>query len=260
MATTDVRDLANPGKVRIEALSDGVFAIAMTLLAFNLKAPENLTNPASAQELVQAIWDEGVIFLTFFFSFVTLGVYWIGHHNIFNGIEKTDRSVLWLNMHYLLFIAAVPFTTNLVDLYSNNQVAVSLFGANLILISVIQYSIWTYCERHEFLASWVSPAYSQLIKTRTAMVPLVALASNLISFWSPGWSTVVYLALLPLYAAPALMERNTEVVLSGDGQIKPFMGVRRPVSGESPKPAFKPFGQRRTASVTASTSGTSESS
>ena len=260
MATPDVRDLANPGKVRIEALSDGVFAIAMTLLAFNLKAPENLTNAASAPELAQAIWDEGVIFLTFFFSFVTLGVYWIGHHNIFNGIEKTDRSVLWLNMHYLLFIAAVPFTTNLVDLYSSNQVAVSLFGANLILISAIQYSIWTYCERHEFLSTWVTPAYSQLIKTRTAIVPLVALASIVISFWSPSWSTIVYLALLPLYAAPALMERNTEVVLSGDGQIKPFMGVRRGAVQDFPKPAFKPFGHRQTAGVTASAPGTSESS
>ena len=260
MSTTDIRDLVNPGKIRIEALSDGVFAIAMTLLAFNLKAPEHLMNPSSAAELAQAIWDEGVIFLTFFFSFVTLGVYWIGHHNIFQGIERTDRTILWMNIHYLLFIAAIPFTTNLVDLYSSNQVAVTVFGANLILISLLQFSIWTYCERKKFLAKWVTPAYSQLIKTRTAVVPLIAFVSILISFWSPAWSTVAYLALLPLYAMPSLMERNTEVVLSGDGQIKPFMGVRKPTVPIKAKPNFKPFGHRAQATVTASPSGASEGS
>jgi uncharacterized membrane protein len=254
---TDVRDLANPGKARMEALSDGVFSIAMTLLAFNLKVPEKVLHPRNSNELAAGIINESSIFLTFFFSFVTLGVYWISHHNVFSAIKKTDRSVLWMNTHYLLFIAGIPFSTHLLNTYPENPFAIQLFGANLVLISATQYLTWIRCERKQYLERWVTPAYSQLVKLRTVTIPAVAFGSIVLSFWRPGESTLVYLALLPLYAAPSLIERRTEQVLAGDGQIKPFMGVR--ISEQARVvPNFVPFGQRAASAVTPSATETSE--
>ena len=83
-------------KTRIEALTDGVFAIAMTLLIFNIRVPEAAqgTDKALRQGLLQ-LWPS---FLTYIISFVMLGVYWVGHHNQYHFIRRTDRVFLWTNI------------------------------------------------------------------------------------------------------------------------------------------------------------------
>src|SRR4030088_188078 len=93
---------------RIEALTDGVFAVAMTLLVLDIKVPE-LEPPLAGAELPLkplALWPK---FLSYLISFVILGVYWVGHHIQLSFIRRADRPLLWINILFLLWVALVPF-------------------------------------------------------------------------------------------------------------------------------------------------------
>ncbi|HRF58581.1 MAG TPA: TMEM175 family protein [Fimbriimonadaceae bacterium] len=237
-----ISSLLVPGKARSETLTDGIFAIAMTLLILNINVPP-AGQIASAVDLVQWMRGEWHNYLTYFFAFVTLGIYWIQHHNVFHAIDRVDHALIWMNVHFLLFIAFLPFSTRLADLYYGNPVAIAVFGLNLIVLSALLLAIWRYAEARRFVHADVSPAYAQLVRLRLLAIPIVAILSMLLTImWIPG-SLLIYLLLLPFYAFPGRIDRKTEEVLSGDGQIRPFMGVRAPAVVEK-MPSFKPFGKR----------------
>src|ERR1700737_1299223 len=102
---------------RIEALTDGVFAVAMTLLVLDIKVPE-LPQPMATDELLRqllALWPK---FLSYVISFVILGVYWVGHHVQLSFIRRADRPLLWINILFLLWVALVPFSTALLGEYA----------------------------------------------------------------------------------------------------------------------------------------------
>ncbi len=115
---------------RIEALADGVFAVAMTLLVLDIKVPE-LQSPSATAELplkLLALWPK---FLGYLISFVILGAYWVGHHMQLSFIRRADRPLLWINILFLLWVALVPFSTALLSEYSKSRVAIAIYGANL---------------------------------------------------------------------------------------------------------------------------------
>ena len=100
------------GRNRIEALTDGVFAVAMTLLVLDIKVPE-LEQPLATAELplkLLSLWPK---FLSYTISFVILGAYWVGHHVQLSFIRRADRPLLWINVFFLLWVALVPFSTAL---------------------------------------------------------------------------------------------------------------------------------------------------
>ncbi len=98
---------------RIEALSDGVFAIAMTLMIFYIKVPQVPSERVTA-ELTRRLLDLWPQFLVYVISFVMLGVYWVGHHNQYRHIRRTNRILLWINNALLLSVTLIPFSTSLV--------------------------------------------------------------------------------------------------------------------------------------------------
>src|SRR5215471_1982543 len=100
------------GRNRIEALTDGVFAVAMTLLVLDIRVPE-LHQPLATAELplkLLSLWPK---FLSYTISFVILGVYWVGHHVQLSFIRRADRPLLWINILFLLWVALVPFPIGL---------------------------------------------------------------------------------------------------------------------------------------------------
>jgi uncharacterized membrane protein len=122
---------------RIEALTDGVFAVAMTLLVLDIKVPE-LEPPSATAELplkLLALWPK---FLSYLISFVILGVYWVGHHIQLSFIRRADRPLLWINVLFLLWVALVPFSTALLGEYAKTRIAIAVYGANLIAIGLSQ--------------------------------------------------------------------------------------------------------------------------
>src|SRR5215470_5668536 len=93
-------------KSRIEALSDGIFAVAMTLLVLDIKPPAVMQATALPRELL-ALWPRC---LSYVVSFLMLGIYWVGQHNQFHLIRWADRTLLWINVVFLMAISFVPFS------------------------------------------------------------------------------------------------------------------------------------------------------
>ncbi len=213
-AKTEAKPDAEPaawelGKNRIEALSDGIFAIAMTLLVLNFHIP-NLPHDAPNVRVLPALLHMWPVFATYAVSFLSLGVFWIGHHNMYHAVRRSDRTLLGLSILFFMFVSSLPFTTSVLNAFPKTQVAPLFFGANLTLIGWLLYAQWAYAGRQsEMLAAFVTDHHRRVVGRRFLAYPVVATLTMLICFWSIPISLGLYLLLLPLYVIPGRVERAT---------------------------------------------------
>src|SRR5436190_3327513 len=118
---------------RLHALTDGIFAIVMTLLVLELRVP--VLSVANNQSLWHALTENAAIFISYVMSFLLLFIFWRGHNFIVSQMAKSlDPNLVNLNMAFLLFIGIVPFTTHLIGSYPRAQVAIIIYALNIILI------------------------------------------------------------------------------------------------------------------------------
>jgi uncharacterized membrane protein len=132
---------------RLEAFSDGVFAIAITLLVLELRIPE-----VSDGRLWSALTDEWPQFAAYLTSFLIIGIMWVNHHSMFRQILRADRLLMFLSLLLLLWTALLPFPTVLVARYldepgSNAHVAAAVYSANLTLAAIAFSLIWSHALR-----------------------------------------------------------------------------------------------------------------
>ena len=113
------------GIQRVEALTDGVFAIAMTILVLDLKIPPEVRE--AAPDLLSALWAQSDKFVCYFWGFLLLGAFWITHVRKFRVLRGSDASHIWLNLLILIFVCLVPFSTSLLGEDSSNSVAQAVF-------------------------------------------------------------------------------------------------------------------------------------
>src|SRR5215470_6294994 len=137
---------------RIEAFSDGVFAIAITLLVLEIGVPEPSKETSLGHELLHQ-WPE---YASYVVSFFTIGVIWINHHAMFDHLLRADRNVLFLNLLLLLWIGLLPWPTNVLAQYmteggADERVAAVLYTGVMTLMGVSFGALWTYCTRHREL-------------------------------------------------------------------------------------------------------------
>ena len=179
-------------KNRLETLVDGVFAIAMTILVLELRAPDTLGPGGLARGLVD-VWSR---FATFVISFIVLGVYWFAHHQIFHFVLRVNRTLVWLNILFLLGIALVPFAASVMGAYTNDPIALSLYGAVLGLLAALGYLIWWYLTGDRGL---IEPGLdSELVhKVRVwlAIGPVITPVAIAISFVNTTVALLIYLVL-----------------------------------------------------------------
>ncbi len=148
-------------KGRLETLTDGVFAIIMTILVFNIAVPELIlfTEGGHAEERLSnkfvSLWPD---ILAYIISFATLGVYWLTHHRIFRWILYVDRPLIWINILFLMTIGFVPFSTTLLTQYLDQQISIFAYSFNAILAGVIVYALYFYAKRHSELVDKNVPA------------------------------------------------------------------------------------------------------
>ena len=119
-----------PGTTRVEAFSDGVVAIIITLLIFEVRLPEVPAN-ASNQQMLEAFEAIAPKLVSFAVSFVTVAIFWVNHHSFFAGISHTDWKLLWGNNLLLFFLAIVPFTTAVLGDHVGQPIAVAAYALNL---------------------------------------------------------------------------------------------------------------------------------
>ncbi len=196
-------------KHRIEALVDGIFAVAMTLLVLDIKMPESVTY-ASEAELWRRLVSLEHAAASYAVSFVMLSVYWIAHHFQFHFIQRTDRGVLWINLYLLLCITLVPFTTDLVGDNVHLRLPILLYGANLLLIGLGFAGQLKYLRGRPWLASPDFAARpSAELQRRIVLLVLVPVLSMGLMFYSPRLALYLYLALPLLHMLPGRLDRMT---------------------------------------------------
>lgn len=137
---------------RIEALRDGVFAIAMTLLAVELSVPDLLgTSGATGQPT--SLLEVGPEFYSYALSFVVLGVFWIMHHYMFHFIRRSDGILVWLNVLFLMLVALIPFSTKLLNSNPGDATAAAFYGSFVILTNIVLVGMWYYVTRRRRFVS-----------------------------------------------------------------------------------------------------------
>lgn len=131
-------------KVRIEALSDAVFAIVMTLLVIEIKIPEvhgNITSTVLLDELKHTI----PLLSSYFLTFAVLSALWLSHHFLFHTIAKNiDRSLVQLNVIFLSFVSLIPFSSHFLGTYFQNEIAIVIFGLNTLAAYISMYLMRIY--------------------------------------------------------------------------------------------------------------------
>jgi uncharacterized membrane protein len=184
-------------KSRVEALVDGIFAFAMTLLVITISVPV-LSKEQAAAELPARIAAMEPEFLMFFIAFFILASFWIVHHRHFHIVRTVDRTVVRINLLILAFIVLFPFSTNISGDYDTSWIAVNLFHLNLMIIGILFSIHWYYLIHHPRLL-FAEPEQREADCTLrlSLMVPLTALSGIALSSLSPSYSMMVYF-LIPL--------------------------------------------------------------
>lgn len=200
----DTRGLS---KNRIEALADGIFAVAMTLLVLDIKSPEQRwfgTNSVLIDYLLQLEHS----FAMYAISFFVLGIFWIGHHVLFHFVRQMDRRLLWLNLAFLLLVTLVPFSTDLIGDHGHLILPVFVYGGNLIALGVMLVAHLNYLAAHPHLAAPdLTPRIANQMRREVRLFALVPVISIATSFYSPRLGMYLYLLLVIPTFGPSRLDR-----------------------------------------------------
>jgi len=174
---------------RIESFSDGVFAVAITLLVFDLQVPHLPAGAISVTALGTALFNQWPAYLTFITSFATILIMWVSHHGIFKLVSKSDTPFLFANGLLLLLVTVVPFPTSLVAQYLTTPAAAlacAVYAGVFVVINVAYNLLWWAASRHRrLLHAGVTPVQ---VKRHTRNILFgfpVYLLATLLAFWNP---------------------------------------------------------------------------
>jgi uncharacterized membrane protein len=181
---------------RVHALSDGVFAIIITLLVLDVHVPE-LTENLS---LNQALKEIRPSLTAFVISFILAGMYWVGHRDVFALIRRTDRGLVWLNILYLLPLCLLPFGTKLLGRYDREPRALRIYGLVLVAIAIMRVVIWVYVTgRPHLLWHRLDDRQRRAGLALAVSSGLVYLLAILVAGVAPGASLLIYAGMPVLY-------------------------------------------------------------
>jgi uncharacterized membrane protein len=152
-------------KSRLEAFSDGVFAIVITLLILDIRFPE-----VDYSQFWTTLTSLLPRILAYVMSFIIIGVYWVTHHNSMHAMRKTDRRFLWLNILLLLGISFIPFPTSLLGRYPFQAGPIIIYGLTLIACNAVGYIMIIYVWYHPHLAT---PEFNKLYIQRHTPIYII---------------------------------------------------------------------------------------
>ncbi len=187
-------ELSDRDTQRLEAFSDGVFAIAITLLVLDLKVPRGL----DAAHLRSALWVQWPGYVSFLASFAVIGIMWLNHHRMFRLIRNATHGILMLNGLLLLMITAVPFPTALVSEYlghDGQHVAAAVYCGWFVATSFVWNALWRYATspRRQPPILSISPDSAEIRRiTRSYLMgPVVYGTALILTIWAPAVSVAL---------------------------------------------------------------------
>ncbi len=208
MTSTDA-EVPGMTTYRIEALTDGIFAVAMTLLVLNLKLPQGGVEGVET-DLIDLVTGQSHVFSNYAMSFLLAAVFWIIHHQQSHVIKRTDRNHIWLNVIILMFVSLIPFSTSLINDYHDDWMASIFFGMNMFILGSLFYLNWDYATRgHKLVAPNLDPRRIAVGKRRSAVTPIVSLLAMALALVDAPVSSFAYL-LIPLILFHPTFRYNSE--------------------------------------------------
>ena len=188
---------------RVESLSDGVFAIVLTLMVFQIRVPD-----VPPDKLWRQLLHQAPEFYTYAVSFVLVGIYWVAHHNMYHLVKRSTRLLLWMNLVFLMFVGFVPYSVALVGRYADIQRVMIIYGVHLMIISGLLFLQWWYVTRQKNLL--VTPLNKEFVRSvdlKILQAPAVCVLAILTSFISVRGSYLLYLLTIVMYLLPSHMDK-----------------------------------------------------
>jgi uncharacterized membrane protein len=174
---------------RIVAFSDGVFAIAITLLVLNLGVPEHIAKG----ELGDAIWDQRDDLIAYALSFAVIGRFWLVHHRFFGDVTGFDGRLIALNLFYLGWIVLIPFSSQVLGAHGSETAAIVLYAVNLAAVTLVGALMFADARRAGLAE--IDPATEQRNRRRALVTAAIFLASIPAAFIDPKIVPVLWLIL-----------------------------------------------------------------
>jgi uncharacterized membrane protein len=192
---------------RVIAFSDGVIAVAATLLVLDLKLPEGVTDAQLGGVLAGSMHN----FWVYVLSFVVVGLLWMGHHEQFSHISRVDGLLIWLNLLYLMTIGLIPFLTSLLADHAS-ALPTCLYATVLVTTSLLSAAMWWHASRDPDLIAKDVP---DRIRREGLLVPLLTGAVFLLSIviaviWGATPAQWSWLLLIPVGRIPAVLETRRQ--------------------------------------------------
>ena len=175
------------GLDRILAVSDGVFAFAITLLVLGLAVPTlSQGESRTSINLLKALSGEFPVFYSYLVSFSVISIWWTAHHRLFRSIVKYDLRLMWSNLFFLLFVTVIPFLTLLLDEYGDIQIAVVIYDLVQASGGFALSLIWHYVSiNHRLISESLTSAQIRQVRLRTYVPVIVFLLTAMVAFFIP---------------------------------------------------------------------------
>jgi uncharacterized membrane protein len=200
---------------RIQSLNDNIFAFAMTILVLGFQLPTIIVR----HQLGYVLYNLRPELITYGLAFLALGGLWIAHHNQYHWIKRSNRAFLWINILYLFFIVLIPFSTKILAGYNTEQLAVMVFGLNLVISLAILYIHWKYATYKERLVDdEINSHIVKLIGARILSVIFVIIIALGVSFFFVRTS----IAILMIAQFSSIVPTKTIDRLFHLGRLNPY--------------------------------------
>ena len=179
--------IAGRGLERLCALSDGLFAIAMTLIVLEVHVPSAGAIHSEA-DLWRVLATLGPRAVTYLLSFLTLGIFWVGQQTQISHFSSSDRDLTWIHLGFLAVVTVMPFSTELLAEFIGFRIALLLYWLNIVALGAMLYASWRYAEKAGLVREDVTPETSAAMKRRIVRAQTLYALGALLCLISTGWS------------------------------------------------------------------------
>jgi uncharacterized membrane protein len=179
-------------KGRLEAFSDGVIAVIITIMVLELKVPHD-ADPVALVPLIP-------VFLSYVLSFVYIGIYWNNHHHMFHAVHHVNGAILWANLHLLFWLSLVPFVTGWMDETHFAPLQVAAYGAVLLLSACAYYILTIVLVANHGKDSLIATALGRDFKGKIS--PVIYVVAIALAFWEPWVAGALYAAVAAIWLVP----------------------------------------------------------
>jgi uncharacterized membrane protein len=201
--------IAGQNLERIAALSDGLFAIAMTLIVLDIRVPPGTAVHGEA-DLGRALLALSPRIVMYLMSFLTLGIFWVGQQTQLNYLARADRDLAWIHIAFLAGVATMPFSTTLLAEFITYRTAMLVYWVNLLLLGLTLYGSWRHA-RHAGLIKADAPAGIDQAIERRIIIAQSLYALGVLFCVASTFFSIAFIFLVQLYYAigPRLLSRSS---------------------------------------------------